>query len=211
MNGYKYPRTPHLPWSPGRTNDDRVLGSTEHLYGKKVVLTEKMDGECTTITRTGSHARSLSSGSHPSRTRVRALQGRVGCSLGNLRLCGENVFARHSVSYTNLPGYFLLFSVWEKGTCLSWDDTKDFAALLEIPTVPELATCIWTPEIERKQRATAPTVSACGPIAEGYVIRLAGSFQHEDFARSVAKYVRADHVQAGPHWMHQEMTLNRLG
>jgi hypothetical protein len=41
----KYPRTLHLPWSPGLTNDDRQLKSTEHFEGREVVVTVKMDGE----------------------------------------------------------------------------------------------------------------------------------------------------------------------
>ena len=41
----KYPRTFHLPWSPGATSDDKMLKSIEHFIGKEVVITEKMDGE----------------------------------------------------------------------------------------------------------------------------------------------------------------------
>ena len=42
---YKYPHTPHVPWSPGTHNDDVKLSSTAHLTGKEVVASEKMDGE----------------------------------------------------------------------------------------------------------------------------------------------------------------------
>ena len=37
----KYPRTLHLPWSEGATNDDKILKSVEHFEGKQVVITEK--------------------------------------------------------------------------------------------------------------------------------------------------------------------------
>lgn len=46
---YKYPRTPHLPWSPGATKDDVRCINTEIFTGKRVVITEKMDGENTTL------------------------------------------------------------------------------------------------------------------------------------------------------------------
>jgi hypothetical protein len=42
---YKYPRTYHLPWSLGCTNDDKIikdLSPFKDMYG---VVTEKMDGE----------------------------------------------------------------------------------------------------------------------------------------------------------------------
>ncbi len=41
----KYPRTHHLPWSPGIHADDRVLTDLSAFEGKMVVVTEKLDGE----------------------------------------------------------------------------------------------------------------------------------------------------------------------
>lgn len=45
METTKYPRTYHLPFSEGLQNDDRKVedGWWEHLKGKTLVLTEKMD------------------------------------------------------------------------------------------------------------------------------------------------------------------------
>jgi len=44
-NLVKYPRTPHVPWSPGNTADDIVLDSIRHLESLvDVVVTEKLDG-----------------------------------------------------------------------------------------------------------------------------------------------------------------------
>lgn len=61
MNLYKYPRTPHLPFSKGMTSDDKVLDNTNNFKDKQVVVTEKMDGENTTIYKDFYHARSLDS------------------------------------------------------------------------------------------------------------------------------------------------------
>ena len=43
----KYPRTYHLPWSPGTTSGDRKLSGDWFKYykGKEIVITEKLDGE----------------------------------------------------------------------------------------------------------------------------------------------------------------------
>src|SRR5690606_15864545 len=105
-----YPRTPHLPWSPGASPDDVRAGDLSGLLGREVVVTEKLDGENTTLYADGSHARSLDSGHHPSRTWVKALQGRIGRLIPpGWRVCGENLYARHSIAYPSLAGYFYGF------------------------------------------------------------------------------------------------------
>jgi hypothetical protein len=45
----RYPRTPHLPWSPGATDDDERILDASALEGREVVVTEKLDGETTTL------------------------------------------------------------------------------------------------------------------------------------------------------------------
>ena len=62
----KYPKTMHLPWSRGYTDDDKILRSTDHFVGKEVVITEKMDGENTTMYPDPSLARKLDSAAHAS-------------------------------------------------------------------------------------------------------------------------------------------------
>jgi hypothetical protein len=71
----KYPRTFHFPWSPGRTNDDRVMDDPNAAFGgAEVVVTEKCDGENTTFYRDYLHARSIDYAPHPSRDRVRIIE-----------------------------------------------------------------------------------------------------------------------------------------
>jgi hypothetical protein len=201
------PRTFHLPGSPGRGKDDRALGNTSMFEGKEVVVTVKMDGENTTMYRDGLHARSLDFTSHPSRDRVRALQGRMGFEIPqDWRICGENLYAKHSIHYTRLPDWFLTFSVWdEKNICLSWDETLEWAELLGLRVVPELYRGIWDEELIKS--LYTPEVS--GDVCEGYVVRLASSFTYREFRQSVAKYVRAHHValQDG-HWTSREVVPN---
>ena len=45
----KYPRTYHLPYSPGATKDDKKLQASwfEYYKGKEIVITAKLDGENT--------------------------------------------------------------------------------------------------------------------------------------------------------------------
>ena len=48
----KYPRSFHLPWSRGYTDDDKVARNVNHFIGKEVVVTEKLDGEGQHFTET---------------------------------------------------------------------------------------------------------------------------------------------------------------
>ena len=46
---YKYPRTPHLSFSPGVREDDIQLNSNQIFANSQIVVTEKLDGENTTL------------------------------------------------------------------------------------------------------------------------------------------------------------------
>lgn len=201
----KYPRTPHLPWSPGGTSDDSYLVDTKHFEGKEVIVTEKMDGENTTLYNDGMHARSIDSRHHPSRDWVKAFHSVFAREIPvGWRVCGENVYAKHSIEYDALPSYFLLFSVWnEKNESLSWDQTVEWASLLGVETVSELWRGIWDEDAVR-------SIQIDESIQEGYVVRLASSFSYKDFPHSMGKWVRPHHVQTDQHWMSAAVVPNGL-
>lgn len=201
----KYPRTPHLPWSPGGTKDDAYLVDTSHFEGREVVVTEKMDGENTSLYRDRIHARSLDSQHHVSRDWVKALHGMIRNEIPEgWRLCGENVYARHSLNYEELPSYFLLFSIWnEDNVSLAWDDVLEWAEILDLCVVPELYRGDWDEHLIRDWEIDELT-------QEGYVVRLADSFSYQEFPQSLGKWVRPGHVQTDQHWMHAEVVPNRL-
>jgi len=95
----KYGRTFYLPISPEATSDDKIMQSIEGLKVEDVVVTEKMDGENTTIHMTGSHARSPDSRYHPSRDWLKAFAASFSPMLSNNeRIIGENLYARHAVT-----------------------------------------------------------------------------------------------------------------
>ncbi|MBN6055173.1 AAA family ATPase, partial [Nonomuraea sp. RK-328] len=200
-----YPRTPHLPWSPGVTSDDVRAGDLSGLRGREVVVTEKLDGENTTLYADGMHARSLDSAHHPSRAWVKGLQGRIGGRIpAGWRVCGENVYARHSIAYQDLESWFYGFSVWDGDRCLDWDGTVAFLRGLGIPVPPVLWRGVFD---ERALRALRLDVER----QEGYVVRAAEGFGREEFAGRVAKWVRREHVRTGTHWMHATVVPNALG
>ncbi|MER5874009.1 RNA ligase family protein [Streptomyces sp. NPDC002044] len=200
-----YPRTAHLPWSPGATADDVRAAGLTGLAGREVVVTEKLDGENTTLYADGLHARSLDSAHHPSRAWVKGLQGRIGAGIpAGRRVCGENLYARHSLAYEDLDSWFYGFSVWDGGHCLDWDGTVRFLRGLGVP-VPRV---LWRGTFDERALRRLKVDTA---RQEGYVVRTVDGFAREDFGRCVAKWVRGGHVQTDTHWMFAPVVPNGLG
>lgn len=206
MNRYKYPRTPHLPWSEGATSDDKKLDNVDHFEGKMVYITEKLDGECTTLYRDYIHARSLDSATNFTRSWVQNFHRSIAHNIPpGWRIVGENVWAEHSIRYESLKSYFYPFAVYDNNNfCLSLDDTeiflrteafKDLPDRWKFPTKPTLiyrdvfdAYCIESIHVDSTKQ-------------EGYVVRTVEGFKYEDFGQHVAKYVRKGHVQTDVHWL----------
>lgn len=205
---YKYPRTPHLSFSPGVNEDDIKNRETldEAFEMDHCVLTEKMDGENTTLYPDYIHARSLDSKDHPSRHWIKGFWSNIRYQiLDGYRICGENMYAKHSIFYENLPSYFLGFSMWYEDTCLDWNETQDWFDKLGIVSVPVLY--VGNGAVSKlKQILTHPNHNK----REGYVIRTSGSFNYYDLQYYVAKWVRPNHIQTDEHWMSQPVVPNKL-
>lgn len=203
----KYPRSYHLPWSEGRTKDDKTLRDTTHFDGRRVIITEKMDGENTTIYKDYVHARSIDGRDHWSRSWVKNLQAKIGYEIPDgWRICGENLYAKHSIGYSDLDSYFLVFSIWnEKNECLSWDETVQYANILGLKTVPLIYDGIWNAEYTQNLYANMNRESQ-----EGYVVRTADSFPYIAFDKSLAKFVRKEHVGTSHHWMFTASEKNTI-
>lgn len=203
---YKYPRTLHFPFSDGITSDDKVLETTSYFNNREIVVTEKMDGENSTIYRDYYHARSLSSEHKWYHSwllgYIKTFQYQIP---ENYRVCGEYLFARHSIKYENLKSYFQVFSVWNENICLSWDETKSFCNQLGLETVPILYRGSYA---EDKIKEIAKEIVLKG--GEGIVVRVTDSFKYEDFSVSIAKYVRKNHVQTNKHWNLGSIEQNKL-
>jgi len=204
----KYPRTYHLPWSPGLTKDDRMMTNPDPFKGREVIATIKMDGENTTMYKDFIHARSLTHEPHPSRNWVKSLHGRISYEIPEgWRICGENLYAKHSIHYLNLDDWFQVFSIWnEKNEILSWDETVEWCALLGLQMVPTL----YRGPGDRSKIENLYIPEYQGDPCEGYVVRSASSFPYRQFKESVGKYVRKGHVTTHAHWMREVMVANQL-
>lgn len=201
MERQKYPRTYHLPFSPGLQSDDKVIGSLNRFEGKEVVALLKMDGENTSLYHDNyMHARSIDSKTNWTRDIAKTIHSVIQHDIPEgYRLCCENVYAKHSIYYPEgyLEGYLYLLSVWnEKNECLSWDDTLLYADLLDLPTPKQFYRGVFDEKILKDiSKNLDPS------IEEGFVVRLTSGFSYEEFSECVTKYVREGHVQTDQHWL----------
>lgn len=211
----KFPRTPHLPWSPGGTRDDRRLDTVDHLLGIPLVITEKLDGSNICMTYDSFFARSHGAKpTHASFDLAKAYHGYVQYMLqSHLSFFFEYCFAVHSIKYDALPAHIFLIGVRDEREhkWLSWADThmhSDFT--LKCPTVPPLESITFSDRkaLVEVTEDLARKPSMFGGEREGIVIRPMREFRN--FDKHVAKWVRKDHVKTDDHWKHQPIVVQNL-
>lgn len=211
MNGidnWKYPRTYHLPFSPGLTNDDRkVEEGWETLLNETIVITEKLDGEGNSLSNQDVYARSHGAPTRSPWSRnlwdVGGVHSQIKRFLADDEMIfGENLYGIHSIEYDKLTDYYHLFAVRNEKEWYSWDEVKEMASIMGIPHVPELEIKKFNSVDELKERILywMSQGSRYGDTIEGIVVRNINSFPLEDFSRNVVKYVRPHHVQTDQFW-----------
>lgn len=193
----KYQRTFHMPDSPGIHDDDKMLRDYSSFEGEDVVISLKMDGENTAMYNDYIHARSIDGRSHPSRDWVKQFHSRIAYNIPEtFRIYGENLFAKHSIGYDNLPTFFMGFQVWDQLTCLGYDETLEYFELLDIHPVPELYRGPFDRNVILSMAKSLDVT-----VNEGFVMRKTRAFKYGEFKTCVAKWVRPNHVQTNKHWM----------
>lgn len=205
----KYPRTFHFPWSEKATDDDKILSSLETFIGKEIVQTVKLDGENTSMYTDKIHARSIDGKFHPSQSWIRGFWATIAHEIPTgWRICGENVYAKHTIPYEGLETYFYVYSIWnEKNIALSWDETEEYATLLGLKMIPVLYRGVFNESVIKNNYVDTFN----GNPMEGYVVRLASSFHYNEFSKSVAKFVSKNFVIAdNEHWSQGKVIPNRL-
>lgn len=170
-----------------------------------------MDGENTNMYRDHIHARSPDSKHHSSRSLIKARWGQISHLIPDTwQICGENLYAKHNIHYTGplaLKDYFYVFGVFDHAHALwlSWDEVQYAADELGFPTVPRIY-----PMINDVRYLRQANFLKDYPEHEGYVVHIADEFPECEFSTNVAKWVRANHVQTGEHWMNQPMVPNEI-
>lgn len=211
----KYGRTYHYPFSPGTTSDDRIQHDYwEHLQKIPLLVhTEKLDGENNCLSRLGVFARSHAAPTTSQWTEsIRRFWQSIKNDLGTLEIFLENLYAVHSIEYQNLDHHFYVFAVREHDQWLSWEETKYYAAMLDLPVVPEIK--VFPPPVDRMafEKEVLAIASGSGALCphdaqqgqpvtmEGIVTRDATGYPVNAFSQHVFKYVRKGHVKTDEHW-----------
>jgi tRNA splicing ligase len=205
----KYPRTYHLPFSKGLTNDDKMVDDDweKYIINQPIVITEKLDGSNSCITKYGVYARSHSSFTEnkwdTNLIENGGLYDKIKNDLSdNMYIYGENMYAIHSIEYNKLPSYFFMFAYRNENIFETWDNTQVMSIYLDIPLVPVLfeGTVKSVKELENMINAMIKNGSLYGNTIEGVVVRNKNKFYYNDFNKYVVKYVREHHVQTDEHW-----------
>lgn len=219
----KYPHTPYLSFSPTIESIDEYHKNTKLIFnnddfrGKSFVATIKMDGENTTMYPDHIHARSLDSRHHESRSYVKKLHDQIRHDIPRgWRICGENMYAVHSIKYDSLEDYFLVFSIWDSDNeCITWKDTVQYSNELGLKTVPVIKAIKNTSYDKRNYFCLVDPDNVIVDTdilkgQEGFVVRNVSSFKYDEFLTNVAKWVRVNHIQTDQHWMSKKVEKNLL-
>ncbi len=199
----KYPRTMHFPWSPGMHDDDKMAPDLDQFLGQEVIISEKMDGENTTMYTDHIHARSIDSRGGEDRAWVKQFWSTIAHDIPvDWRICGENLWAEHSIHYSGLRSYFYGFSAWnDRNVCLSWDETLMYFELLGIQHVPVMWKGVLSTDYNKAVKQIREVEKQLSwDKNEGYVMRVARSFTYGEFKDCIRKFVRTGHVQTTKHW-----------
>lgn len=197
LDAIKYPKTMHFDFSQSLQNDDRRLETMEHMEGKQVIVSEKLDGENATIYKDYYHPRSTIDDGHPSRDWLKGFIPNFQWKIPEgWRVCGESMYAEHSIKYDNLNSYFYAFSIWDENNyCVNaidfWGYCRDFG----IKYAPVLYSGIFDYD---KIKSIYENLDF--EKQEGIVCRVVNAFHYDDFQKYVAKAVRPAHVSTDEHW-----------
>lgn len=220
----KYPKTPHLPFSPEVKDDDISLN--EHhcslFVNQEVIITEKVDGGNCQLFQGKVYARTTSKeATHKSFSAIKQLYSQFSYMVPDeIAIFGENMFGIHSIEYDALESFFYMFGVMdysnnnngeassdstEDGRWWSWEQVEEYADQIGVPTVPVLFKGTFSSVqqikdwMEKEMRKRSSAVGGRDG-AEGFVIRTVHGFANKDFERCVAKFVRKGHIQTDEDW-----------
>jgi hypothetical protein len=213
----KYPRTPYFDFSDSVDREDvRESGyfNIENFLGKELVATIKMDGSNCLWTHDHIAARNGTHATGSSFDYAKQLHAAVKDRIPpNIYIYGEWLYAKHSILYDNLDGYFQVFGVYNTTANVwgSWQDVQSYARLVGAINVPGVR--IIEPTENKKTLIELITYIAQTVIAQGHegiVVRNIDSFNSKEFNKNIAKFVRENHVQTDRHWSKQKVVINKV-
>ena len=220
---FRFPHTPHLAWlGSGEPRDDKVLSSPEacDLLASEVTIEEKLDGANIGFSLdTHGNIRVQNRGQYlipPFSGQFSRLTAWLGQHREKLKtsltsnqiMFGEWCAAQHSINYTNLPDWFLMFDIYDVNAGKFWSTgcRNELANTIGLKVVPNLG----VNKISLADLKTLLDRSRSryheGPV-EGLIVRK----DSELWCEARAKLVRSDFTQAiEEHWSRRQLKWNKL-
>lgn len=221
---FRFPHTPHLAWlGAGMPRDDKVLSpeGARDLLADDVLVEEKVDGANLGLSlnaqgqllaqNRGQYLAAPFTGQFSRLTpwlATHAVEIASALAGEGLILFGEWCAAHHSLSYTNLPDWYLVFDVYDRKRREFWSSGRrdDLASRAGLACVPRLAEGRLSLDLLRHLLVKQPSRFSGGPM-EGLMIRR----DVNDICEARAKLVSAEFTQAiGMHWRKRKIEWNRL-
>jgi ATP-dependent RNA circularization protein (DNA/RNA ligase family) len=220
---FRFPQTPHLDWfGAGSPREDKVLTKSEvaALLAGPVVVEEKVDGANLGLSLNPSRQiLAQNRGQYvlpPFAGQFSRLAGWLAQHQFALAdqlsrdwiLFGEWCAAKHSLEYTDLPDWFVLFDVYDRIEDRFWSTRRRnvLADSLGLAVSPEILRGRTTLPDLRKRLESETSRYRAGPL-EGLVIRR----ESADWCEARAKLVRKEFTQAiGEHWRSRRIQWNQL-
>ena len=129
---------------------------------------------------------------------------------GKYILFGEWLYAKHSIHYTNLPGYFIAFDIFDlkQGQFLSVVQRDQILSNTTIPIVTRLGNGKYTLDQLKQMLKTQQSSFYNGPL-EGLYFRI----DNNQFLKERAKAVRSDFLgvdngEEVEHWSKKQLVKN---
>lgn len=221
MKSFRFPHTAHLAWlGPSRPREDKVFSQNEReaFLAGEVVVEEKIDGANLGFFLEDGVLYAVNRGSiidlqNPPKQfkflpqwlapREEAFKEALS---ERLVLYGEWCYARHTILYTRLPDWFVVFDVYDRSTrkFYSTQRRNNLAKGLGLSVVPHLYTGKIT--FEGLLGLLGQSRFGDGP-AEGVYLRR----EDREWLIARCKLVRAEFVQAiVEHWSSRPIEVNRV-
>lgn len=213
----KYPRSLHLPFSPGASSDDKIMSEEEFekFLDIEVVITEKLDGSNVCLTKHQVYSRSHSGpATHKSFNPLKKLHAYLKQDIPEgISVFGEWCYAVHSIEYLMLQSYLNIFAVRDDKTeeWADWDEVVLWADELGVATVPVILRGVISDKYKLKELIVefSKLNSFYGPTREGVVLRRTSPLKINKLNQieGLGKWVRENHVQTDEHWKNKPIVV----
>ncbi|MGY8607525.1 RNA ligase family protein [Gluconobacter cerinus] len=153
----KFASIPHLQGSAVQDGDSRVMVPLSHLMGRLVVIEEKLDGgnsgicfdeDCVLHLQSRGHFLEVGNRSNWRERHYNPMKDWATAFADDLYyvltdrfiLYGEWLYASHAVFYDRLPGYFVVFDIYDRheGRSLGRQAREDICHRLGLPMAPRI-------------------------------------------------------------------------